>query len=122
MATVFLGALEGAHGFRQIVAIKRPHPHLLDDRGFRDAWLREARLASGIHHANVVDVRDVEDVGDAIQLVMDYIEGASLGELVASRATAGAGLPPRVAVRILLDACAGLHAAHEARDDAGKSL
>ncbi|HTQ45994.1 MAG TPA: serine/threonine-protein kinase [Polyangiaceae bacterium] len=122
MATVFLGALEGAHGFRQIVAIKRPHPHLLDDRGFRDAWLREARLASGIHHANVVDVRDVEDVGDAIQLVMDYIEGASLGELVATRASAGGRLPPRVAVRIVLDACAGLHAAHEARDDAGKPL
>jgi len=122
MATVFLGALEGAHGFRQIVAIKRPHPHLLDDRGFRDAWLREARLASGIHHANVVDVRDVEDVGDAIQLVMDYIEGASLGELVAMRATAGGRLPPRVAVRVVLDACAGLHAAHEACDDAGKPL
>jgi len=122
MATVFVGALEGAHGFRQIVAIKRPHPHLLDDRGFREAWLREARLASGIHHANVVDVRDVEDVGDAIQLVMDYIEGASLGELVATRASAGGRLPPRVAVRILLDACAGLHAAHEAHDDAGKPL
>jgi serine/threonine-protein kinase len=122
MATVFLGALEGAHGFRQIVAIKRPHPHLLDDRGFREAWLREARLASGIHHANVVDVRDVEDVGDAIQLVMDYIEGASLGELVATRATAGGRLPPRVAVRIVLDACAGLHAAHEACDESGKSL
>jgi serine/threonine-protein kinase len=122
MATVFLGALQGDLGFRQIVAIKRPHPHLIDDRGFRDAWLREARLASGIHHANVVDVRDVEVVGDAIQLVMDYIEGASLGELVAARAREGARLPAGVAVRVVLDACAGLHAAHEACDDDGISL
>ncbi len=122
MATVFLGSLQGELGFRQLVAIKRPHPHLTDDRGFRDAWLREARLAAGIHHANVVDVRDIEVVGDAIQLVMDYIEGASLGELVSARAKEGGKVPPAVAVRVVLDACAGLHAAHEACDEDGHPL
>jgi hypothetical protein len=122
MATVFLGSLQGAHGFRQLVAIKRPHPHLLEDQGFRDALLREARLAASIHHANVVDVRDVESVGDAVQLVMDYIEGASLGELVGTQARAGKRLPPGIAVRIVLDACAGLHAAHEAVDDGGEPV
>jgi serine/threonine protein kinase len=122
MATVFLGALEGDLGFRQVVAIKRPHPHLLEDHAFRDALLREARLAAGIHHANVVDVRDVEAVGDAVQLVMDYIEGASLGELVAALAREGKTLPPGIALRIVLDACAGLHAAHEMVDDDGAAL
>jgi serine/threonine-protein kinase len=122
MATVFLGSLQGELGFRQLVAIKRPHPHLTDDRGFRDAWLREARLAAGIHHANVVDVRDIEVVGDAIQLVMDYIEGASLGELVSARAKEGGKVPAAVAVRVVLDACAGLHAAHEACDEDGHPL
>ena len=122
MATVFLGALEGDLGFRQVVAIKRPHPHLLEDHAFRDALLREARLAAGIHHANVVDVRDVEAVGDAVQLVMDYIEGASLGELVAALAREGKALPPGIALRIVLDACAGLHAAHEMVDDDGAAL
>jgi eukaryotic-like serine/threonine-protein kinase len=122
MATVFLGSLQGELGFRQLVAIKRPHPHLTDDRGFRDAWLREARLAAGIHHANVVDVRDIEVVGDAIQLVMDYIEGASLGELVSARAKDGGKVPTAIAVRVVLDACAGLHAAHEACDEDGHPL
>jgi serine/threonine-protein kinase len=122
MATVFLGSLEGALGFRQLVAIKRPHPHLMEDPGFREALLREARLAAGIHHANVVDVRDVEVVGDAVQLVMDYIEGASLGDLVRTCATEGKPVQPGIAVRIVLDACAGLHAAHELTDDAGRTL
>jgi serine/threonine-protein kinase len=122
MATVFLGSLQGALGFRQLVAIKRPHPHLLEDPGFRDALLREAHLAAGIHHANVVDVRDVEVVGDAVQLVMDYIEGASLGDLVRTCAREGRPFPPGVALRIALDACAGLHAAHELTDDAGRPL
>ena len=122
MATVFLGSLQGALGFRQIVAIKRPHPHLLEDRSFRDALLREARLAAGIHHANVVDVRDVEVVGEAVQLVMDYIEGASLGDLVGICAREGKRVPPGIVVRVVLDACAGLHAAHELTDDDGRAL
>jgi serine/threonine-protein kinase len=53
---------------------------------------------------------------------MDYIEGASLGELVSTSARAGKRLPPGIAVRIVLDACAGLHAAHEGVDDAGEPL
>lgn len=122
MATVFLGTLEGGLGFRPAVAIKRPHPHLLEHAGFRDALLREARLASSVHHANVVDVRDVEVVGDAVQLVMDYVEGASLSELGTACAAAGERLPAGIAVRVALDACAGLHAAHEARDDDGRPM
>ena len=82
MATVWIGTVRGALGFRQLVAIKKPHPHLLEDPSFRGELLAEARLASMIRHANVVDVRDVEIDGDSISLVMDYIEGASLGELL----------------------------------------
>lgn len=122
MATVFVGALRGALDFRQIVAIKRPHPHLLEDPKLRDALLAEARVASRIHHANVVDVRDVEVEGDVIQLVMDYVEGAALGQLIQIGARGGPRVPPGVAVRVVLDACAGLHAAHELADDAGAPL
>ena len=122
MASVYLGALRGPHGFKQLVAIKQPHQHLLDEPGFKRTLVAEARLAARIHHANVVDVRDVETVGDSIHLVMDYVEGASLGDLVASWAKGGLRLAPEVAVRIVLDACAGLHAEHELKDDEGRSL
>ena len=117
MATVWVGTVRGALGFRQLVAIKKPHPHLLGDPSFRSEIVAEARLASMIHHANVVDVRDVEIDGESISLVMDYIEGASLGELLVACANAGKPLPPRVAVRIAVDALAGLHAAHELVDE-----
>src|SRR3954465_14828536 len=76
MATVWVGNVRGALGFRQLVAIKKPHPHLLEDASYRHELVTEARLASLIRHANVVDVRDVEVDGDSISLVMDYIEGA----------------------------------------------
>ena len=123
MATVHLGAMRGELGFRQLVAIKRPHQHLLDDEAFRSTLMTEARLAASIHHANVVAVRDIETFGDSVQLVMDYIAGASLGDLIlAWSKDDGPRLAPSVAVRVVLDACAGLHAAHELADDAGKSL
>ena len=122
MATVWVGTVRGALGFRQLVAIKKPHPHLLGDPSFRSEIVAEARLASMIHHANVVDVRDVEIDGESISLVMDYIEGASLGELIVACSNAGQLLPPRVAVRIAVDALAGLHAAHELVDERGRPV
>lgn len=122
MATVYIGQVRGALGFRQLVAIKRPHAHLLDDASFRTELVAEARLASMIRHANVVDVRDVEITGDSIDLVMDYIEGASLGELLVAAGRDGGRLAPRAVVRIALDACAGLHAAHELVDERGRPV
>jgi serine/threonine-protein kinase len=122
MATVWVGTVRGALGFRQLVAIKKPHPHLLDDVSYRTELITEARLASLINHANVVDVRDVEVDGESISLVMDYIEGASLGELVVAASMRGIQLPPRVAVRITLDTLAGLHAAHELVDERGRPV
>ncbi len=122
MATVYVGTARGAMGFRQIVAIKRPHPHLLDDPGYRRELVAEARLASLIHHVNVVDVRDVEATDTTLQLVMDYIEGASFGELIVAASKAGRRLPPGAVVRIALDACAGLHAAHELIDEKGRAV
>ena len=122
MATVWIGTARGALGFRQLVAIKKPHPHLLADAGYRRELVAEARLASLIRHANVVDVRDVEVDGDSISLVMDYIEGASLGELIVAAARRGTAISPRVAVRVALDALAGLHAAHELIDERGRPV
>jgi serine/threonine-protein kinase len=122
MASVYVGALRGGGGLRHLVALKQPHQHLVDDPGFRDALLAEARVASGIRHANVVSVREIEELGGSIQLVMDYVEGASLGQLLVHAARSGRPMPPGVALRIVLDASAGLDALHELTDDAGKKL
>lgn len=119
MATVYVGCLRSAAGFWRVVAIKRAHAHLLEDAAFKQMFIEEARLASRIHHANVVSVLDVEEQRGELCLILDYIEGASLGELLASTERP---LPARLAVRIVLDACAGLHAAHELADDHGRPV
>jgi serine/threonine protein kinase len=123
MATVFVGRAHGVRDLGQLVAIKRPHPHLVEDDSFRRMLFAEANLASRIHHANVVSVRDVEVHDESLHLVMDYVEGVSFAELLAlgSKSASREDLG-RVGLRILLDACAGLHAAHELADADGRPL
>ena len=116
MATVHVGRLVGSHGFERVVAVKRLHPHLARDPEFVAALIEEARIASRIRHPNVVAVLDVvEEPGEGVCLVMDYVEGASLGALVRASLRA-AGAPPAAGIvtALIAGALRGLHAAHEA--------
>ncbi len=125
MATVFVGRARGAGGFARLVAIKRAHRHVRDDAALAASMKREAGLVARLHHPNIVRVIDVVVEDEDLVLVLDYVEGGSLSELLA-RAAAG-GLVDgrarvRVFVRVLLDAAAGLDAAHHAVDDDGAGL
>jgi eukaryotic-like serine/threonine-protein kinase len=105
-----------------LVAIKRPHRHLASDKIFVSMLVDEARLASAIDDPRVVKVRELGFEGGMPFIVMDYVEGASLAELRRELSAAGRAVDVRVAVRIILDALGGLHAAHELRDDNDKPL
>lgn len=121
MASVYLGRHVGAGGFERLVAIKVMHDHIAEDPSFSTMFLDEARLAAKIRHPNVVPTLDVAD--DGRYIVMEYVEGASLQAILVARANKKQGpIPLPIALRIFLDALAGLHAAHELRDQAGKPL
>lgn len=120
MATVYAGRVRGASGFSRLVAIKRPHASVTSDRALERQLEQEAHVASMIHHTNVVSVLDVERIDGELLLVMDYVEGCSLKDLLAVDAVPGLSAP--VAVRILLDVAAGLHAAHRLQDADGEHL
>jgi eukaryotic-like serine/threonine-protein kinase len=122
MATVYLGRLGGVAGFQRFVAIKRLHPHLAREPEFVDMFLDEARLAARIHHPNVVPILEIGESDEGYYLVMEYIEGDTAARFLARSAHDGGRLPPPVAMRIVVDALTGLHAAHELRDDERKPL
>lgn len=118
MGAVYIGVQRGAAGFERPVAIKRTHAHLLAEPEIRDAILREARNASAVRHPNVVSIDDVDEVDGELLLVMDYIDGGSLSQLV----TSDHEVPLGVKLSIVLDACAGLSAIHTARDAEDRPL
>jgi serine/threonine-protein kinase len=116
MGSVYVGFRKGAS--RQPVAIKRALQDRACDPVVRSTILAEARHASSLRHPNVVSVDDVEEVDGELLLVMDYVEGATLADILASRKP----LVPAVAYRIVLDACAALHAIHTASANDGTPL
>ena len=123
MATVYIGCTFGIAGFQRLLAIKVLHPHFAHEDEFISMFLDEARLAARINHPNVVATHDVSDSGgDGFFLVMDYIEGHHLGAILQQAARENHRVPATVAVRVVLDALAGLEAAHTLKDELGNPL
>jgi serine/threonine-protein kinase len=122
MGTVYLARLGGAGGFQRLYAIKRLHEHLARHGEFIEMFLDEARLAARIHHPNVVPILEIGTTDAGYYLVMEYVEGDTAGHLFFTATQEKKDIAPRIAVRIVLDALAGLHAAHEGTDDEGRSL
>lgn len=121
MATVYLGQASGPGGFRRLFAVKVCHPHLTLQSKYREMFLDEARFAGRIRHPNVVATLDVDD-GEPPFMVMEYIEGASLRDLLKAAGQSGQSLSIPVILRIIYDVLQGLQAAHELCDDDGAPL
>jgi eukaryotic-like serine/threonine-protein kinase len=122
MATVYLARSTGLGGFERPVALKLTHAHLRDELGYCGDLIEEAKLGVRVRHANVVATVDVGEDPCGVYLVMEYVEGESLSGLLRLSAATGSALPVPIGIRILLDALAGLHAAHELTDESGASL
>ncbi len=123
MATVYVGRLRGALGFQRLVAIKRAHSFIADDRSLAVLLEREARLASLVKHPNVVGILDVEELEGELCLVLEYVEGCSLRDIQKSVPEGERDAAFRRAViRIALDAGEGLVAAHRATGEDGAPL
>ncbi|MGD0882947.1 MAG: protein kinase, partial [Acidimicrobiales bacterium] len=90
------------------VAIKVLHPALAGDRAFLKRFRAEARAVAALNHPNILRVYDWgEDDGEPY-LVLEYLAGGSLRQIYDT----GTLLTPEQAVRIGIEACAGLDYAH----------
>lgn len=62
------------------VALKMPHAHVLTNDQLRERFLREARVAAGLHHPNIVPVHEAGEIGPVNYIVYSYCHGITLGE------------------------------------------
>ncbi|MBK7580828.1 MAG: protein kinase [Myxococcales bacterium] len=122
MATVYLGVAARSGGFQRYVAVKMIHGTAEADAQLAADLLKEAKLVAKIRHPNVVPVIDVGEDPNGLFLVMEYIEGDNLSALRRAAKRAGVPIPEPIALRIVVEALAGLHAAHELKDSSGQSL
>ena len=92
------------------VALKVLYPHLAADRGFLDRFEREAKSAARLSHPHVVGVLDQGFADNLAYLVMEYVPGKTLRELLEARTR----LTPRLALALLDAVVDGLAEAHDA--------
>src|ERR1044072_2160168 len=100
MATIHIARLMGDEGFSRIVAAKRLLPEFAEDSEFVAMFLDEARIASKVHHRNVVPVFDVVTMGSEVMLVQEYVHGAPLSLLLNNSCAAQTHVPIPVAASI----------------------
>jgi len=91
--------------------IKLMRSAVKNDHGVHERFLREARLATRIHHPNVAAIYDFSTLDDGTHyMVSEYIEGINLHELINERGP----LSPRYAAMLAIQALMGLEAIHRA--------
>jgi serine/threonine-protein kinase len=116
MAEVFEATAQGERGFQRTVALKRMLPEI--GRIHDDGFLDEARIASSLHHANIVAVLDY-GIADGLPFqVLELVDGLDLQSALAL----GKPLPPELALHICTEVAYALSHAHEARGADGQSL
>nr|WP_255654407.1 serine/threonine-protein kinase [Corallococcus sp. EGB] len=123
MAEVYLARAIGPDGQRgPAVAVKRLMPHLVADRRIVQMFLNEARITAQVRHPNVVSILELGMEGAEPFIAMELLEGRSFAEVRQEAAERGQRVPLGITLRVLVDACRGLDAAHRAVDEAGRPL
>jgi serine/threonine protein kinase len=121
MAHVWTAEPASGSGLGRLVAVKVIRSELADDVEYARMFIDEATIACAIEHPNVCQTYELDRHEGTMFMAMEWVPGDSLGGLLRER-DHFAPLDVGVAVRICADACAGLHAAHEAVDERGQTL
>jgi serine/threonine protein kinase len=121
MAEIFLARLVGAAGFEKLVCIKRILPHLAKDQVLVQMFLAEARIAAQISHPNVCQVFELGDIDGRYFIAMEYLEGVPFS-CFRRRDLYPTHPDPRLVAGLGMQACEGLHHAHQLKRPDGSLL
>jgi serine/threonine protein kinase len=121
MAEIFLARPTGSTT-RDVMVLKRILPHLAEDEHFVTMFRDEADLASQVAHKNICRVHAFGDYGGTWFIAMEYLHGVPLSRMMTRLSKVGKMLDVRIVAGIIVQACEGLHAAHEARGPDGQPL
>src|SRR5688500_5191950 len=122
MAEVLLARFAGADGFEREVVIKRILPDLAHEREFIDMFRDEARITAQLRHGNIVQVLEFRHDDGHYYLVLEYVDGTTLGLLKNHARTTKNPLPHVVVAHVLAEVGRALDYAHRKRGEDGAPL
>ena len=123
MADVQLAASQGPKGFNKLVVVKQLRPLLAEDATSVNMFLDEARLDARLNHPNLIHTYEFGEEQGTYFIVMEFLEGQPLHEILAVvQRPPKRDVSPSIWAKIVAEALAGLHYAHELRDYDGTPL
>jgi eukaryotic-like serine/threonine-protein kinase len=121
-AEVFLAERGGPGQFKKQVAIKRILRALLAQKDIVQMFLDEARLVARFNHPNVAQLHELGNDNGQYFVVMEYVAGRALDDIIDACAAAKRPFPAAIAAKIVSLTCEALQYAHEFRDEMGAHL
>jgi tRNA A-37 threonylcarbamoyl transferase component Bud32 len=120
-ANISIAVARGIGGFTKLVILKSIRDELSAQSDAAKMFMDEARVSARLNHPNVVQVHEVFLRRGAPVIVMEYLDGQSLGTVMA-RAYDTTALSTELAVAILTKVLSALHYAHTLRDFSGNAM
>jgi serine/threonine protein kinase len=122
MAEVYLAkSFESGHP-SELLAVKRILPSLAADQDFIRMFLDEAKIAGGLTHPGIVQIRELGRIGAAHYLAMDFVWGKDLLQIARRCRLLGTQLSPAFVAWVGAGICEALAYAHEKRDRRGEPM
>lgn len=112
MADVWIGVQISDTGFSKLCAIKTIKKQSQAKEDFMTMFRDEATICQSLQHANIVQVLDFTTIEDGAALIMEYIPGVNLGDLMGIFREAEKPLPSAVVAYVAREIAKGLHYVH----------
>jgi serine/threonine-protein kinase len=122
MAEVFKASYSGPGGFERTVVVKRILSAYSEDGEFLRMFAAEAKILGMLHHPNVVQVYDFGESDGTLFLVLEYVDGPSVGRLLRALRGARRPMPATIAAYFAREVCRALSYVHGLRDSDGEPL
>src|SRR3978361_1400746 len=108
MGAIYVGKKMGAGGFEMEVVLKQLLPEVTQQEEFIDLFLREAKLAATLDHANIIHTIDLVTAGGEYFIVMEYLAGGDLRKLIKRAKKRGKRFSPSAAIYICREVLSAL--------------
>ena len=111
-AKVYLAEARGTDNLSRIVAVKVLKEQWSESSEILDRTYDEARLLARLHHKNILRVEALTELEGQPAIIMEFVDGVDLKQLIERLARRGERIPPRAAYKIAQDAAGALEASY----------
>ena len=111
-AKVYLAEARTPDGLSRIVAVKILKEQWSESHEVLTRTRDEARLLARLHHRNILRVEALAELQGQPAIIMEFVDGVDLGQLIKALAARGERIPPRAVYKIAQDTASALEAAY----------